>query len=298
MFFQKILAWLLVVRLFFAAGFFLPGNQSRAEAIAQDETASAGYSLTQLLLEKCYDPLGHNMHKHTDDKGLTYAWGAASFLEAMADAYRLFPTDLRLRYDYNDALKRCIPHYLAKDQTIETPSGPVSGITYYNASAGNRGDYYYDDNAWICIQLLFGYQNLGDKSLLDAAKTARTKTTAAAKKTTTTAAKTTAAKKTMTAAKKTTTTAKKTTSAAKKTTSAAKTTTAAKKDEYTLTATEKKLIDAYRSASSENKKLALNLLQGKAVEESDGLNVGSILQNGLSSGLGGVLETLISGLGK
>ena len=170
MFFQKILAWLLVVRLFFAAGFFLPGNQSRAEAIAQDETASAGYSLTQLLLEKCYDPLGHNMHKHTDDKGLTYAWGAASFLEAMADAYRLFPTDLRLRYDYNDALKRCIPHYLAKDQTIETPSGPVSGITYYNASAGNRGDYYYDDNAWICIQLLFGYQNLGDKSLLDAAK--------------------------------------------------------------------------------------------------------------------------------
>ena len=65
-----------------------------------------------------------------------------------------------------------------------------------------------------------------------------------------------------------------------------------------VTATEKKLIDAYRSASAENKKLALNLLQGKAVEDSEGLNVGSILQNSLSSGLGGVLETLISGLGK
>ena len=142
------------------------------------------------------------------------------------------------------------------------------------------------------------------KSLLDAAKTARTKKTAAAKttaakKTTNTAAKktTTTAAKT-TAAKKTTTAAKKTTTAAKKTTTAAKTSTAAKKDEYTLTATEKKLIDAYRSASSENKKLALNLLQGKDVEESDASGIGAILQSGLSSGLGGVLETLISGLGK
>ncbi len=132
------------------------------------------------------------------------------------------------------------------------------------------------------------------KSLLDAAKTARTKTTAA-KKPTTSTARTTAAKKTTAAAKKTTTTAKKTTSAAK--TTAAKTA-AAKKDEYTLTATEKKLIDAYRSASSENKKLALNLLQGKDVENSDASGIGAILQNGLSSGLGGVLETLISGLGK
>ncbi len=133
------------------------------------------------------------------------------------------------------------------------------------------------------------------KSLLDAAKTARTKTTAA-KKPTTSTARTTAAKKTTAAAKKTTTTAKKTTSAAK--TTAAKTAAAAKKDEYTLTATEKKLIDAYRSASSENKKLALNLLQGKDVDNSDASGIGAILQNGLSSGLGGVLETLISGLGK
>ena len=123
------------------------------------------------------------------------------------------------------------------------------------------------------------------KSLLDAAKTARAKTTAAAKKTTTAAKSTASAKKTVSTARKTTTAEKKNTSAAKK-------------DEYTLTATEKKLIDAYRSASSENKKLALNLLQGKAVEDSEGLNVGSILQNSLSSGLGGVLETLISGLGK
>ena len=122
------------------------------------------------------------------------------------------------------------------------------------------------------------------KSLLDAAKTARPKSASTAAKTTASAKKTTAAKKTS--------------SAAKKTTAAAKTSTAAKKDEYTLTATEKKLIDAYRSASSENRKLALDLLQGKDVDQSDASGIGAILQNGLSSGLGGVLETLISGLGK
>ena len=122
------------------------------------------------------------------------------------------------------------------------------------------------------------------KSLLDAAKTARPKSASTAAKTTASARKTTAAKKTS--------------SAAKKTTAAAKTSTAAKKDEYTLTATEKKLIDAYRSASSENRKLALDLLQGKDVDQSDASGIGAILQNGLSSGLGGVLETLISALGK
>ena len=127
------------------------------------------------------------------------------------------------------------------------------------------------------------------KSLLDAAKAARGGTAAAAKP----AAKTTAAAKKT--ASKATATAKKpaSTTAAKKPAS-----TARKTDPYTLTATEKKLIDAYRSASSENKKLALALLQGKDIEQSEGFNVGSILQNGLSSGLGGVLETLISGLGK
>ena len=117
------------------------------------------------------------------------------------------------------------------------------------------------------------------KSLLDAAKTARPKT----------AAKTSSTAKTTAAAKKTTAkaSAKKPAATAKKSA-----------ETYTLTATEKKLIDAYRTASSENKKLALNLLQGKAVEESGGLNIASILQNSMSSGLSGVLESLISGLGK
>ena len=118
------------------------------------------------------------------------------------------------------------------------------------------------------------------KKAAAAAKTTAAKTTAAkttaAKKTTT--AKTTATKKT-TAAK---TTAKKTeskTTAAKKTTTAKKTeakTTTAKKTEakkpvtpasantsMKVTAAEKKLIEAYRTATSDNKKISLKVLKGE-----------------------------------
>lgn len=116
-----------------------------------------------------------------------------------------------------------------------------------------------------------------------AAKTTAAKT-AAAKKTTTTAKKTTAAKTTTAktaAAKKTTTAktaaAKKTTAkttAAKKTTTAKKTT--AKKTEsktpavpasanvsIKVTASEKKLVEAYRGASSDLKKISLKVLKGE-----------------------------------
>ena len=123
------------------------------------------------------------------------------------------------------------------------------------------------------------------KKAAAAAKTTAAKTTAAK----TTAAKTTAAKKTATAktaaAGKTTTaktTAKKTeskTTAAKKTTTARKTeakTTTAKKTEakkpvtpasantsMKVTAAEKKLIEAYRTATSDNKKISLKVLKGE-----------------------------------
>ncbi len=157
----------------------------------------------------------------------------------------------------------------------------ANGLTANDLSKAERGLAVPSDTQLKAIAKVTG---VTQKSLLDAAKAARgtssaAKTTAAKKKTTASAAKTTAAKKTSATAKKTSTTAK-------------------KDDGYTLTATEKKLIDAYRSASSENRKLALDLLQGKDIETSDASGVSALLQNGLTSGLGGVFETLISGLGK
>ena len=81
-------------------------------------------------------------------------------------------------------------------------------------------------------------------------------------------------------------------SAAKKpTSSAAKTTGTSMK----VTAAEKKLVEAYRKASAENRKLAMNLLQGKAVEESQ-FNIGSLFSGGLGGSVSEFFENLIKGV--
>ena len=139
------------------------------------------------------------------------------------------------------------------------------------------------------------------KSLLEAPQSGGTaKTASSAKKTTTTA------KKTTTAAKKpASTTEKKTTaSAAKKTSSAAKTTTAAKKTSSTakkpgdLTAAEQKMLELYREASSDNKKLAARILKGEKLEIGDVLPI--LMQNsgGGDDGLLGSLMGKLQGLMK
>ena len=118
------------------------------------------------------------------------------------------------------------------------------------------------------------------KSLLEAAKTGSAKKTEAKK----TEAKKTEAKKTeakKTEAKKTE--AKKTT--AKKTT--AKKATSKKTDEETLTAAEKKLLEAYRAADANTKKAALALLKGEKTADSGVLG-------SLFNALGG--SDLVSGM--
>ncbi len=62
-----------------------------------------------------------------------------------------------------------------------------------------------------------------------------------------------------------------------------------------VTATEKKLVEAYRKASAENRKLAMNLLQGKAVEESQ-FNIGSLFSGGLGGSVSDFFENLIKGV--
>ena len=135
-------------------------------------------------------------------------------------------------------------------------------------------------------------------SLLNAAKTSAAKKTTAAKKTETT--KTTAAKKTETAkatAAKKTETAKKATT--KKTETAKKTT--SKKTDTELTAAEKKLLEAYRAATSDAKKSALKILKGEDMELAEIMKLLKLDSklDGLGSGdgiLGGLKEGLLGGL--
>lgn len=145
-----------------------------------------------------------------------------------------------------------------------------------------------------------------------AAKTTAAKTTAAkttAKKTT--AAKTTAAKTTekkTTAAKTTAKTTEKKTTAAK-TTAAKKTGTAAKPAtpasagiSMKVTASEKKLVEAYRGANGDMKKVALKVLKGEYGDKITGLlnvvgggNVSSTAADSISDTIGNLLSGLLGG---
>ena len=68
-------------------------------------------------------------------------------------------------YDYTGAV-----------QTETLPAGRyriecwgAAGGTVNTSYPGGKGDYYYDDNEWVCIQLLLGYGQLGKRELLSAA---------------------------------------------------------------------------------------------------------------------------------
>ena len=115
------------------------------------------------------------------------------------------------------------------------------------------------------------------------------------------AAKTASAKKTTAASR--TATAKKTTTAASKTSTAKKASTAKKtasKDADTLTAAEKKLVEAYRAASSDAKKNALEILKGEDLYMAEiikFLKLDSKLESLGGGGiLGGLKEGLLDGL--
>ena len=90
-------------------------------------------------------------------------WAYTSFIEALAEAYRLFPDDATISKTYKDALVGLESY--AVTSNITTPSGRYK-VTYYNATKGGQGDYYYDDDAWICIQFLNAYELLKDPQYL------------------------------------------------------------------------------------------------------------------------------------
>ncbi len=96
-------------------------------------------------------------------------WGLASFIEAAAEAYRLFPEDKKIKQAYEQALNKGLDGYKVT-ATITTPDGNKHNITYYNATRNSAGDYYYDDDAWICIQFLNAYELLKDEKYLEMAE--------------------------------------------------------------------------------------------------------------------------------
>ena len=167
--------------------------------------------------------------------------------------------------------------------TQEQLAKKIKGLSAAELGKAERGE---TELSQAILKEIAKTTGVTQSSLLGAAKESTPAKSTAAKKTTT-AAKSTAAKKTTTAAKSTT--AKKTTSTAKKTTVKAS----------ELTAAEKKLLEAYREATADNKKLALKILKGEGLDLGDMMGQfkldgkeggGSDLLSGLKDGLlGGLL---------
>ena len=185
----------------------------------------------------------------------------------------------------------------AKKLSQEQLASGIDGLSGSEIGKAERGE---KDLSQAQLKAIAKALGITQKSLLEAPKGGSPATTASkttASKTTaskTTAAGKTTAAKTAAASKTSSTTAKKTSSAAAKKTasaSASKTTGAS-----SLSATEQKLIELYRAASSDDKKLATRILKGEKLELSDLLPMlmanGAGGEDGLLGGLLGKLQNL------
>ena len=188
----------------------------------------------------------------------------------------------------------------AKKYSQEQLASEIDGLSGSDIGKAERGEKDLSQTHLRTIAKVLG---ITQRLLLEAPKggsaaAAASKKTASATKTTT-ASKTSAARKTTaakaaSASKNTSTTAKKTSSATTKKTSSG--TTKKATSASSLSASEKKLIELYRTASSEDKKMATRILKGDKLEISDLLPMlmasGDIGEDGLLGGLLGKLQGL------
>lgn len=165
--------------------------------------------------------------------------------------------------------------------TQEQLARKVAGVSAADLSEAERGKSTLTQDALKAIAKVTG---VTQKSLLDAAKADRD---AAAK---TASAKTSSAKTSSAKASSAKTSSAKTASAKTSAAKAASKTPANANSTMKVTDTERKLVDAYRSATSAQKKAALKVLKGEADAQLDAINgtnsagniAGDLIQNAIS----------------
>ena len=186
----------------------------------------------------------------------------------------------------------------AKKLSQEQLASGIDGLSGSDIGKAERGE---KDLSQAQLKAIAKALGITQKSLLEAPKggssaTTTSKTTSASK---TTASKTAAARKTTsakstTASKTASATAKKTSSATSKKTASG--TTGKTTSVSSLSAAEQKLIELYRAAASDDKKLATRILKGEKLEISDLLPMlmasGAGGEDGLLGGLLGKLQNL------
>lgn len=189
----------------------------------------------------------------------------------------------------------------AKKFSQEQLASEIDGLSGSDIGKAERGE---KDLSQAQLKAIAKALGITQKSLLEAAKGGSPATTASKSAS---ASKTTTSK---TAADKKTTTTKKTTSASKTASTAAKKTgsAAAKKSASgtatkttsvsSLSAAEKKLIELYRAADSDDKKLATRILKGEKLGIADLIPMLMANAAGGEDGQSGGLLSMLQGLAK
>lgn len=175
----------------------------------------------------------------------------------------------------------------AKKLSQEQLASGIDGLSGSDIGKAERGEKDLSQTHLRAIAKVLG---ITQKSLLEAPKGGSSPTAASKTASKTSAAKKTTAAKTASASKSTSTTAKKTSSAATKKTSSG--TTKKATSASTLSAAEQKLIELYRAADSDDKKLATRILKGEKLGLADLIPM--LMANGAGGedGLLGMLQGL------
>ncbi len=138
--------------------------------LVEDVYSNAGLVLLLETCKKYYNKETGSLKTSLLDDREACAWPFASFLESLSEAYKRYPDNEEVKENYESALNVGLKGYLVEDATINSPAGTFEHQTYYNAGWKTSGDYYYDDNAWICYQMFQAYDLLGDEKYLEQAE--------------------------------------------------------------------------------------------------------------------------------
>lgn len=141
-----------------------------AALLAENTYASVGQELMVETIRNYYSVRSHTVKTSLTDGNTAFVWPTTAFVEALAESYVLYPDNAEIRKCYIDMLDNGFDAFKVENATLSTPSGTHRGITYYNSSRGNRGDFYYDDNAWICLRYLTAYEQFENEDYLKRAE--------------------------------------------------------------------------------------------------------------------------------
>jgi len=138
--------------------------------LAANVYAADGLEYALYTIETYYQKRNHTIKRSLTNANACEIWYAGAFLEMLAEAYKLYPDNSTIKSTYVDMLDECLPKYLVANSAIKTPAKTYRKMSYYNAGVNSSGDFYYDDNAWICYELLEAYELLGDEKYLTLAE--------------------------------------------------------------------------------------------------------------------------------